>query len=123
MAAGAVSNVARQTLKKISGKQCDFDLVSLASDTLIGGATGILSGARIPGLTSGRGSYNQVYKQMVTKWWNGTASSITVNTATKMVVGRFADQAILEGSVVAGAELGLISRMKNSSSSDGNNCK
>ena len=49
------------------------------------------------GVTAGRGSFNQVYKQIVTKAENGTISNVTTKTAAKMFVGRAVDTGLVPG--------------------------
>lgn len=39
----------------------------------------------IKGLTSGRGSYSAITKQITTKFFNGTIKRITYNTFSKML--------------------------------------
>ena len=103
---GLVTNTSKQGLKYLTGKQCCFDFISTASDTSIGALTGFIPGVRIPGITAGRGSFNSIFRQMVTKAQNGTASSITGSTAMKMFAGRAVDTAMLPGAG-AGAVAGL----------------
>jgi RHS repeat-associated protein len=101
LAGGAAGNLAKQGFKNLSGKQCGFDLASFGFDTAVGGLTGFIPGAKVPGITSGRGSYNQVFKQISTKAQNGTISSITSTTAGKMFVGRSVDTALVPGTGAA----------------------
>lgn len=51
----------------------------------------------MPGINSGRGSNVQVFRQMRTKAINGTASSITPQTALKMGRGAFQEHAMVLG--------------------------
>jgi RHS repeat-associated protein len=102
VAAGLSTNLLKQFLKNQTGKQCGYDLVSLAADSALGGATGLIPGMRVPGITAGRGSYLQVYRQMVTKAQRGTAQSVTLGTAGKMYVGRGVETALPQGVVVSG---------------------
>jgi RHS repeat-associated protein len=99
---GAVTNASKQGLKNLTGKQCGFNGVSFASDTLVGAATGLIPGVRVPGVTAGRGSWNAVYKQMSTKFANGQISNVTTSTALKMFGGRAVDTALVPG-VAAGS--------------------
>jgi type VI secretion system secreted protein VgrG len=104
---GATSNLARQGLRWAGGQQSGIDVGGLAFDTTVGGFTGIIPGLKIPGITKGRGSYNAIYKQMTTKFQNGTISSVTPKTAMKMFVGRATDTSFLPGTITAtGASFG-----------------
>ncbi|WP_156966165.1 hypothetical protein [Paraburkholderia bannensis] len=94
---GLTTNLTKQGLKRLTGKQCHFNFTSTVVDTGIGAVTGFIPGSKIPGLTSGRGNFNSIFKQMVTKAQNGTASSITGATATKIFVGRSVDTALFPG--------------------------
>ena len=96
-AGGAFSNLSRQGLKALSGKQCEFNASSLAIDTAIGAATGFIPGIRFPGLTAGRNSYNAIFKQMTTKLAKGTIENVSVRTAGKMLAGRAASTGMLPG--------------------------
>ena len=104
VAAGAVgglaTNMSKQLLKNLSGKQCGVDVVSTVVDTGIGAVTGNIKGLTIPGITSGRNSMNAIFKQMSTKFKNGTISSVTTKTASKMFVGRSTDAALVRGAAV-----------------------
>jgi RHS repeat-associated protein len=100
---GAVTNLTKQGLKNLSGKQCGFDGKSFVFDTGVGAATGFIPGARVPGVTSGRNSYNAIYKQMVTKFENGTISDVSAGTAAKMFAGRAVDKALVPGTGAAAA--------------------
>src|SRR6185369_6315793 len=51
LAGGAAGNLAKQGLKNLTGKQCGFDPWSLAADSAVGAATGLIPGARVPGVT------------------------------------------------------------------------
>ncbi len=113
---GAVTNLTKQGLKNLTGKQCGFDTGSFAIDTGIGAATGFIPGIKVPGITSGRGSYNAVYKQITTKFSNGTISNITLPTAGKMFVGRAVDTSLLPGAG-AGAAAGVAASSLNPSNS------
>jgi len=86
----------------ISGKQTlsDFSPTSLAVDTAIATATGFIPGAKIPGISAGRGSSAAVFEQIVTKAGNGTINNITNQTANKMVTGAFVKYAVVEGSIL-----------------------
>ncbi|WP_290371247.1 bacteriophage T4 gp5 trimerisation domain-containing protein [Paraburkholderia unamae] len=111
IAGGLTTNLTKQGLKHLTGKQCHFNFTTTAVDTAIGAATGFIPGAKIPGITSGRGSFNSIFEQMATKAQNGTASSITGATATKMFVGRSVDTALIPGTgagAVAGVGAGKI---------------
>ncbi len=98
---GAVTNLAKQGLKTLSGKSCDFNYGSLLQDTVVGGALGFIPGIKIPGVTAGQGSFNSIYKQIVTKATSGQISSVTPLTAAKMFTGRAVDTSLLPASVAA----------------------
>jgi RHS repeat-associated protein len=103
---GAATNLTKQFLKKLTGENCDFDVLSLLVDTGIGAVTGYIPGMRISGITAGRGSYNAIFNQMTTKLKEGTISTIRLQTAVKMFVGRAVDKALVPGTV-AGAIAGF----------------
>lgn len=106
-AGSGAANITRQSLNYFAGKQNGFDVGSLAFDTTIGAATGLIPGLRIPGLTKGRGNFNAIYKQLVTKFQNGTISSVTPQAAAKMFVGRATSTSFLPGTITAtGASFG-----------------
>jgi RHS repeat-associated protein len=102
---GATTNIIKQGLKNLTGKQCGFGLKSLLADSAIGAATGFIPGLRMQGITAGRGSFNQIYRQIVTKATNGngTISRITLQTAGKMFIGRAVDTSLLPGAGAAAA--------------------
>jgi type VI secretion system secreted protein VgrG len=104
-AGGLATNLAKQGLKNLTGKQCGINPVSAATDTVIGAATGLIPGVRIPGVTAGRNSMNAVYRQMSTKFANGTVSNVSGQTALKMFGGRAVDTALIPGTA-AGALAG-----------------
>ena len=107
---GATTNSVKQLLNISTSRQEGFDLESLAFDTLIGSATGLIPGLKIPGITQGKNSYNAIFKQMVTKFENATISNVSIKTALKMFIGRAADTSFLPGAMVAsGAGLGYSS--------------
>lgn len=85
---GGMTNLAKQSFKMLSGAQEGFDGASLLGDTALGAATGSIPGLKIPGVTAGRGSFLQVFKQIVTKAQNGTISDITTETAGKMAAAK-----------------------------------
>ncbi|MCF6244406.1 MAG: RHS repeat-associated core domain-containing protein [Sulfurovum sp.] len=102
-AAGSfATNITKQVLKNETGKQCGYDITSLAVDTALGGATGVIPGMKIPGITAGKGSMNAIYNQMTTKLKNGQISTVTAKTASKMFAGRATQTAVAEGVVIGG---------------------
>lgn len=103
---GAATNGAKQLFNWASGRQCGFNAESLAVDTAIGAATGFIPGMRVSGVTTGRNSYNAIFKQMKTKLKNGTIRSVSVRTAGKMLVGRATGTSMLPGAG-AGAVAGF----------------
>jgi hypothetical protein len=101
-AAGAfTTNLVSQGLKNATGKQKGVDALSLATDTAVGAATGLVSGAKIQSITAGRNSHIALFNRMVTMAKNGTAKGISVKTAAKMVVGRAAQTGLLPGTGAA----------------------
>jgi RHS repeat-associated protein len=105
IASGATTSWAKQQLKKYSGKQCEFNWTSFAVDTSVGGFLGAIPGASYAGVTAGRGNWNAIFKQMTTKFRNGTISSVSWKTAFKMAGGRAVDTAVVPGAA-AGALTG-----------------
>lgn len=75
----------------VTHKQCHFHAGSLAFDTGLGAAFGGIVGPEMAGITSGRGSYSSIFKQMVTKQSNGTISNISGSTAMKMAASKQAE--------------------------------
>ncbi len=104
-AGGAATNISKQFLKNLTGKQCGYNLTSFAADTAVGGLTGFIPGARIAGVTAGRGSWNSIFRQMTTKLGNGSISNVSVQTALKMAGGQAVDTAVVP-SMGAGAVSG-----------------
>ena len=100
-AGGATANAVKQWLKMATGKQCGFNFESLAVDTGIGALTGFIPGARVPGVTAGRNSYNAVFRQMTTKFERNLVSTVRTRTAAKMFAGRATDAALVPGSGAA----------------------
>ncbi len=104
-ASGAASNLTRQGLDVLTeGKE--FSVGRLAFDTGIGAATGLIPGVRVPGVTAGRGSFNAIYKQMVTKFEQGQISTVSAKTAAKMFAGRAVNAALVPGTA-AGVAAGV----------------
>ncbi len=104
-AGGAVGNLTKQGLNNLTGRQCGFDPGSFAFDTGVGGLTGLIPGADVPGITSGRGSFKAVTNAMNTKLANGTVSSVSGATAGKMVTSGLVDGAFQTeaGGIASGA--------------------
>jgi RHS repeat-associated protein len=100
MAGGAASNITKQGLKNISGKQCGLDPYSYILDTALGGIP--FPGLEINGITAGSSSYKQIYLQMVTKMRNGTISEVSLQTSGKMFIGTTIESA---PSAIIGAEV------------------
>ena len=105
LAGGAATNATKQLLKNLTGKQCGYNATSFVADTAVGGFTGLIPGARILGVTGGRGNWNSIFKQMSTKLSNGTISNVSLQTALKMAGGRAVDTALVPG-MGAGAVAG-----------------
>jgi RHS repeat-associated protein len=120
---GLATNLSKQGLKNATGTQIGFDSYSAIGDTLIGTATGFIPGAKINGITAGKGNYNSIYKQIVTKANNDTILSITTPTAVKMFVGRSVDTALIPGAgagAVAGIGESALLNYFTSNSNNGN---
>lgn len=110
---GAVGNASTQGLKLATGKQDSFSVSSLAADTGIGTLTGLLHGAKIPGISAGRGSDAAVFKQIVTKAGNSSINTITTQTAVKMASGAFVPDIVSGGAILAPTLSNLYSDQAN----------
>ncbi len=99
---GASANVTKQLLNIATGEQSDFSIGSFGFETTIGAATGFIPGVKVNGVSIGRNSMNSIFKQMVTKFNNGTISRVSVATALKMFAGRTTVTAFVPG-VAAGS--------------------
>ncbi|NID15497.1 RHS repeat-associated core domain-containing protein [Luteibacter yeojuensis] len=111
IAGGAATNFSKQALRNLSKRQCGFNLTSLAADSAVGGITGFIPGTRVAGITAGRNSMNSIFRQMKTKFRNGTISTVTFRTALKMGGGRAVDTAVVPGMAAgsfAGTYLGPV---------------
>lgn len=75
-------------------------------DTAFGAVTGGIPGLKIPGITAGKGNFNAIYKQMVTKFKQGQIANVGAKTASKMFAGRAVDKALVPGTA-AGAIAGV----------------
>ena len=103
-AAGAfTTNLSNQAIDNIQGEKSGINRTSLAVDTAIGAATGLIKGDKIPGITSGRGNWAGLFKQMTTKLSNNLVSSVKPSTAAKMLAGKAAETAMVPGSVLGAA--------------------
>lgn len=96
-AGGFATNIAKQSLKSLTGKGCFDNMTSLISDTAMGALTGYIPGVKIQGITAGRNSFNAIYKSMTTKFKNGAIATVKIKTAMKMFTGRAVDTALLPG--------------------------
>jgi type VI secretion system secreted protein VgrG len=99
-AGAAAGNLTTQAANNLSGRQDGLDVNGLAQDTAIGALTGLIPGRKIPGITSGRGSFQQVFRQMLTKLSNGTIKRGTTKTACKMFVGAYVSTAQAESGLI-----------------------
>jgi RHS repeat-associated protein len=106
-AGGAATNIIKQFIKNRTGKQCGYDALSYLVDTGIGTVTGLLPGFGLPGISSGRNSFNAIYKQMATKFETGQISRVTPQTASKMFVGRLEATGGIPGTGAAAVASGL----------------
>ena len=94
---GAIGNLAKQKVLIDSGEQEGLDCIDLAADTVIGGTLGAaLSGAKVPGVTGGKGSIQAVAKQMVTK-----GKTASIKTSAKIAVTRCVNSALSAGTGAA----------------------
>jgi len=60
---------------------CSVKWESVAQDAVVGGILGkLIPGARMSGITAGRGNANAIYRQMVTKFETGQISKVTAGT-------------------------------------------
>jgi hypothetical protein len=111
-AGGFTSNGVTQTIKIIDGSQKKFDWPSLLIDSGVGAATGILQGyPRISPINLGRGSYTQVFKQMVTRFQNGEISNGSTRTAAKMAIGAIYDNALIIGAAAGSVASSIYGRI------------
>jgi type VI secretion system secreted protein VgrG len=115
LAGGASGNLTSQALKYFTQeKKCDP--IEFSVTTTIGGLTGFIPGARIPGITAGKNSLNAIYKQITTKATAKNINHVTAKTAVKMFAGRGVDKALVEGAVVGtigGKGFGNVPRISN----------
>ena len=118
-ATGFVSNLAQQYFNYLANPNCGFKPGQLLASTAIGAGTGLIPGMERSGLTMGRNSMNAIYKQMRTKFENGTISNVSFSTSIKMFAGRAADTN-LPASAVFG---GLFNSAANSSRTAGRSCE
>jgi RHS repeat-associated protein len=100
---GAAGNLARQGFNHLKNKSCKWSWGSFAFESGLGAGLGLFGGVSAKGLTAGRGSYNAIYNQMVTKFERGTISNVSLQTAGKMFAGRAANTGLVPGAVVGGA--------------------
>ena len=122
LVAGAVGNLAKQFLRNEFGEDCGYDLSNFALETGVAGLTGLLPSGRVPGLSSGRGSANQVFKQVMTKAKNGTISKVELRTALKMFAGQASENRLVAGSfggsLLTGVAVPVASNWANSAEVD-----
>ena len=100
IAGAAASDLATQGLQIASGNQQQLNLRSTAIAAVIGGLTGRIGSPAVPGLNSGRNSYNAIFNQMRTKFQNGTIRTVTPKTAAKMALGRLHHTGAVTGTFV-----------------------
>jgi hypothetical protein len=101
-AGGAATNLTGYAIDRVSDPSKQFDLGRFAFDTSVGTATGFIPGVSASGVTLGRNSYTAIFNQITTKAMNGTITSITEQTATKMFLGQAADKSFFQGAVTSG---------------------
>lgn len=111
---GACVNAVNQSVKILSNPSCKWNWGSFAFDSGLGAGLGFFGGVTENGWTAGRNSFNSIYKQMVTKFENGTIFNVTLGTALKMFGGRAAATGAVPGSIVGGA----VGAVKTAASSD-----
>jgi hypothetical protein len=94
-ASGAVQSATTQGIALADGSQTSFDTTGFFTDTGLGVIGAAIPGARISGVTAGRGSYLAVQKQIYTKLGTGSIapSSIALPTIGKMAVATGVQQA------------------------------
>lgn len=110
-AGSAVGNLTKQGL---SDK--DFSYSDLAFDTALGGGSSLIPAPKIKGITTSKGSFSAINKQMNTKFQRGLISNVSVSTAGKMFTSQVIEETYgtLASSTVSGVQEGLC---KNSESS------
>ncbi len=87
----ATSNLATQGLEWATGTRKEFDFLGLGIDITIGTLSGFIPGARIPGITAGRGSWQAVSRRIITGIRGGSISRLSMirrgawRTAWKML--------------------------------------
>jgi len=90
-AGGLTSSLTEQTLENVggyitTGEWIGYDVGDVLIETGTGAVLGLIPGPKIPGITSGRGSFGQVTKQIVTKAQKDLISQITLPTMGKMLI-------------------------------------
>ena len=87
---GATRSVLNQSKQMAEGTQADFNYWYLGRDTAVGaGSAAVAELVPMPGiqgLNAGRGSFQAVSRQVVTKLENGTIQDIAAGTAGKMFI-------------------------------------
>lgn len=101
LAAGAATNVARQTLDWGTGNRCKVDLYGFAAETALGGLMGRV-GPALGRFAMGNGSLAHVGRTQVTRFRLGQTKSWTPSTLAKMFIGRSADQGVFPSMIPAG---------------------
>lgn len=61
---------------------------------------------KIQGINAGRGSDLQMFRQMVTKFENGTIKNVSTETAVKMMTGSFYEYGVVPSSIIGNLGLG-----------------
>ena len=83
---GCVTEATTEGLNIVSGVPgAHWDPGAILGQTVLGGVEGAIPDfIKIPGITSGRGSFLQIAKEMSTKMWEGEISHIATDTLVKM---------------------------------------
>jgi RHS repeat-associated protein len=101
---GAIQNLTKQGLNMATGRQRCFHTMSFFADTALGAGIGkLVPGVKVPGITSGRNSYNAIFKQMKTKFLSNQIDHVSAATAGKMFAGRAVDTSLLPGALLGSA--------------------
>jgi RHS repeat-associated protein len=100
-AGGAASNLTGYAIDRATDPSKQFDGAKFVFDTSVGALTGLIPAVGISGVTAGTNSYSAIFNQITTKAMDGTISSVTFETALKMLIGQSA------GTLLGGFASGL----------------
>ncbi len=109
---GALAGATAATLSKngydlLTGAWDDRSLAQRGVDTAVDFGASLIgstfTGLSIAGISAGRNSLSAIADQMITKFENGTISTVSDLTAVKMVAGKAVNEAWTEASIFSGA--------------------